>query len=150
MLGFLAGVPGRLKTLTDRLTATWAAKLDALHALWTATLAARIDTNIASRATPADVTAAVAGLAAIKSVQQGIASGTTGASTSISINKTITAVDPAKCIVIFNGANLPSGQAFTGDGGLYLANSTTLTYQVTRGGTANTTVYFYYTVVEFF
>ena len=31
MLGFLAGVPGKLKALNDRLTATWAAKLDALR-----------------------------------------------------------------------------------------------------------------------
>lgn len=31
MIDFLAGVPGKLKTLTDRLTATWAAKLDALR-----------------------------------------------------------------------------------------------------------------------
>lgn len=62
MLGYLAGVPGRLKALTDRLSATWAAKLDTLHTLWTATLAARIDTTISSRATPADVATAVATL----------------------------------------------------------------------------------------
>ena len=31
MLGFLAGVPGKLKALNDRLTSTWAAKLDALR-----------------------------------------------------------------------------------------------------------------------
>ncbi len=31
MIDFLLGVPGALKTLTDRLTATWAAKLDTLH-----------------------------------------------------------------------------------------------------------------------
>lgn len=31
MIDFLAGVPGKLKTLNDRLTSTWAAKLDALR-----------------------------------------------------------------------------------------------------------------------
>lgn len=31
MIDFLAGVPGKLKTLIDRLTSTWAAKLDTLH-----------------------------------------------------------------------------------------------------------------------
>lgn len=31
MIDFLAGVPGKLNTLLNRLTATWAAKLDTLH-----------------------------------------------------------------------------------------------------------------------
>lgn len=44
MLGFLAGVPGRLKTLTDRLSATWAAKLDTVAGLVTSTWAAKLDT----------------------------------------------------------------------------------------------------------
>lgn len=44
MLGFLAGVPGRLKTMTDRLSATWAAKLDTVAGLVTSTWAAKLDT----------------------------------------------------------------------------------------------------------
>lgn len=44
MLGFLAGLPGKLKTLTDRLSATWAAKLDTVAGLVTSTWAAKLDT----------------------------------------------------------------------------------------------------------
>lgn len=44
MIDFLAGIPGRLKTLTDRLSATWAAKLDTVAGLVTSTWAAKLDT----------------------------------------------------------------------------------------------------------
>ena len=43
MIDFLAGVPGKLKTLTDRLTATWAAKLDTLAADYTTARATKLD-----------------------------------------------------------------------------------------------------------
>lgn len=43
MIDFLAGVPGKLKTLLDRLSATWAAKLDTLHTLLSSTWAAKLD-----------------------------------------------------------------------------------------------------------
>jgi len=43
MLGFLAGLPGQLATLTTRLSATWAAKLDTVAGLVTSTWAAKLD-----------------------------------------------------------------------------------------------------------
>jgi hypothetical protein len=53
MIDFLLGVPGKLKTLTDRLTATWAAKLDTLHdSRLTATRAGYLDKlNLSGKAT---------------------------------------------------------------------------------------------------
>lgn len=53
MIDFLAGVPGKLKTLLDRLSATWAAKVDTLHdTRLTATRAGyldRLDATVTSR-----------------------------------------------------------------------------------------------------
>lgn len=53
MIDFLAGVPGKLKTLIDRLTSTWAAKLDTLHdTRITSTRAGYLDKlNLAGKAT---------------------------------------------------------------------------------------------------
>ena len=53
MIDFLLGVPGKLKTLTDRLTSTWAAKLDTLHdSRLTATRAGYLDKlNLSGKAT---------------------------------------------------------------------------------------------------
>lgn len=62
MPGFLAGVPGKLNTLLARLSATWAAKVDRLDTDLTTARAARLDAAISTRATPADVAAAVAAL----------------------------------------------------------------------------------------
>jgi len=64
MLGFLAGVPGKLKTLNDRMTATWAAKLDALRTGLTDTRMGYLDKlnitgNVASSAEAAACAQAV-------------------------------------------------------------------------------------------
>jgi hypothetical protein len=59
MLDFLAGVPGRLKTLTDRLSATWAAKVDALRTGLTDARMGyldRLDVAISTRAAPSHLT----------------------------------------------------------------------------------------------
>jgi hypothetical protein len=52
MSGFLLGVPGRLKTLLDRLTADRASRLDEI----TSTRMARLNADISSRAPASDVT----------------------------------------------------------------------------------------------
>lgn len=51
MIDFLLGVPGKLKTLTDLLNSTWAAKLDTLATRLSATWAAKLDTLAADYTT---------------------------------------------------------------------------------------------------
>lgn len=62
MAAFLLGVPGKLKTLLDRLTADRASRLDEV----TATRMGRLDTNVASRATQASVNTALTDLATLQ------------------------------------------------------------------------------------
>ena len=86
MWTMLAGVPGKLKTLLDRMTATRAANLDKLdanistraaastalsNATWTEALAANLGALTPARAARLDATVLVSGV--IKSVQTGYA-----------------------------------------------------------------------------
>lgn len=62
-MDFLLGVPGKLKTLLDRLSSTWAAKLDTLYTDYTAARATKLsslDAAITSRAAAATWTSALA------------------------------------------------------------------------------------------
>ena len=150
MLGYLAGVPGRLKTLVDRLSATWAAKIDRLDTDLTTTRAARLDATISSRATAADVTAAVAGLAAIKSVQHvNYQSANTGTGSGFyQADYTITAVDVSKAIIFFSGADFPDSTHKAGQA--YFQSSTTVRFRGQRTGSTNAAVFSSFTVLEFF
>ncbi len=122
MLDFLAGVPGRLKTLTDRLSATWAAKLDTLHdSRLTSARAGYLDKlNVSgSVANGADWTATRAGyldllnaggvVGSVKSIQTGYS--TTAPSTGSGedtryVDITISTVAAAKCVVIIQSAGM--------------------------------------------
>lgn len=64
-MDILFGVPGKLKTLTDRLSATWAAKLDTLATNYTTARAALIDNIDAAVTTAADAAAWTSALAAL-------------------------------------------------------------------------------------
>lgn len=166
MSTFLLGVPGKLKTLLDRLTAARANKLDfltksldelaaadtaLLRTTWTDTRAGRIDTNVASRAAPADVNAARDAILAalgdgsvkvIKSIQQVLMG---------SGDATINAVDTAKAMIV-----CPAAAGFTSSssvnidsGNYYLSNSTTVsirTYMSTTGSPPSVYIF----VVEFY
>jgi len=123
MLGFLAGLPGKLKTLTDRLSATWASKLDTLHdSRLTAARAGYLDKlNISGNvANGTDYTATRAGYldllntgaaGTVKSIQTGYINtlpSTTGSSGSedwryndITLGTAV--ADAAKCLVIILG-----------------------------------------------
>jgi len=102
---FLLGVPGKLKTLLDRLTATRAGYLDRLDAtissrtssaVWTGTKAGYLDASISSRLS-----------SAVASIQTGYVSGsgTTGSGEDTRyIDTTISAVSTSKSVVIWQTA----------------------------------------------
>jgi hypothetical protein len=114
MSGFLLGVPGRLKTLLDRLTADRASRLDEI----TSTRMARLNADISSRAPASDVTtlldrltatragyldapiSGIGGGSVIKSVQRG--TGSMNNSTN-SVSVTISAVNTGKAFAIVEG-----------------------------------------------
>jgi hypothetical protein len=148
MLGFLAGVPGKLKTLTDRLSATWAAKLDTLHdARLTATRAGyidRLDAAISTRATPAQVASAqLSGV--IKSIQTGSIT-LTGVTTAVA---TITSVNTSKAVVLCNGVYGDETALNKAAVAVWLSSATQVT--ATRSaGTGGVLMVARYTVVEFY
>lgn len=97
----LAGVPGKLKTLLDRLTAARAANLDKLdanvstrapaatalsNAVWTDARAAKLDANVLTNGV-------------IKSIQRGTHAGASG-----DITVAISSINPDKSIVILNSS----------------------------------------------
>lgn len=122
MLGFLAGVPGKLNTLLTRLSETWASKLDTLSANFTATIAGRIDAAISSRAAASDYTSSRAGyldklnaggtIGTVKSIQTFNATVTiNGSRWGNNASQAISAVTTSKSIVIVNGASGPADDA---------------------------------------
>jgi len=149
MIDFLLGVPGKLKTLTDRLTADRAANLDDLDttvssraaastalssATWTNTKAGYIDAAITGR------------LGSIKAIYRGTIA---LAAASASATATITTVDTAKSVIMLLGTNLGGAP----DGGadiarIELTNSTTVT-AYHRVGSPGTAITVGYQVIEF-
>jgi hypothetical protein len=110
MLEPLYGLPGRIKILIDRLTATRAGNLDNLNAtvssrapsstalsssVWTGTKAGYLDAAISGRASQASVDALPQGI--IESIQRGTAT-TSGIATSFTA--TISAVNLSKSFVV--------------------------------------------------
>lgn len=151
MLHFFAGVPGRLKALLDRLTATRAGYLDNLTnldaavtsraaastalstATWTGTLAANLGT-ISSGAT------AFTGIVA--SIQYGSISVT---GTNTSATATITSVNTNKAALIYLGSLAANSNGYAT---ITLTNATTITaYRSSPADNGTTTVRF--CVVEF-
>lgn len=137
MIGALMGIPGKLKTLLDRLTATRAGYLDNLSAgavaqagtalstaQWTNTRAGYLDNIPSIPTTP------------INSIQYGEVS---IAAAATSATATITSVTTSKTVLVFLGSRMTSGSTASDfQGSLTLTNSTTVTG--TRQGTGGTLV----------
>lgn len=151
MSAFLFGVPGKLKTLLDRLTATRAGYLDRIDAtvssrapastaldssVWTGTKAGYLDAAVTSR------------LGSIKAIYKGTISVTTSGSspTAGGGTATITAVVDAKTLIFNLGVN--DGQNSTPWCRVELTNTTTVTAYVKANSTAGTFTVGYM-VVEF-
>jgi hypothetical protein len=152
MIDILAGVPGRLKALMDRLSSTWAAKVDTLHdTRLTSTRAGYLDNlsagapalasnYTATRAGYLDLLPSI-GTTVVNSIQTGFA---TIPNTQSYVDVTISAVNTNKAIVLHGGHI--AAQLIDGTASLALVNSTTIRAQ--RGGTQeNLSVR--YTVLEF-
>ena len=124
MLGFLAGVPGKLKTLTDRLTSTWAAKLDTLAANFTSTISGRIDAAISSRASATDWTSVRAGkidtIAANPNGLAPIASGVLASARVVGITYTTPLFHGAASVAVTSA--FATVVSVTGSGVLWLAS----------------------------
>ena len=115
MSGFLLGVPGKLKTLLDRLTAGRAANLDQI----TSTRMARMDTTVGSRATNAGVwtngtRTLTSAPSPIKSIQSGVYEETLSGESMGSRDVTISAVTAAKSVVFVRGGWTGTGSTFVG------------------------------------
>lgn len=149
MLDALMGVPGKLKTLLDRLTATRAGYLDNLDAAVTTRAAASTALSTATwtstRAGYLDNLSSAPLSTAINRIQSGTIQLT---GTMTSGTATITSVDTSKSLVIWNGVSIStSGTAFA-DFGVRLALTSGTTVTATRvGNYGGPTVAF--TVIEF-
>ena len=124
MFGFMAGVPGRLKILVDRLSAAWAAQLD---------------TTISSRASPSSQMSGI-----IKSIQRGTIA-ISGSNTSNTA--TISSVNMAKAVLIKLGSKSESNEARHADTLLTLTDATTITCERFEGYGTTTTSWI---LVEFY
>jgi hypothetical protein len=135
MMPVLLGVPGKLKTLLDRLTATRAGYLDKLNitgnvassaevakaSSWTSALATELDGLAPSIA--AIPTTPINAITAISiAITAGNATGT----------QTITAVNLAKSIVILTGSIQTSGTAAIQNFAVHLVLTNTTTVTATR------------------
>lgn len=151
MLDFLAGVPGKLKTLIDRLTSTRAANLDNLDAAISTRAAASTALSTATwTATKAGyLDMAISGVARIKSIQQVNSSASTGVSSGTwSGSITVTTVDVTKTIFVWTGET-PPDETYYGTK-IVLTNATTMTCSGRRTGSANTSVAISGFLVEFY
>lgn len=154
MLGFLAGVPGKLATisthLTSYLSSTRAAKIDNCDT----TVSSRAPSSTAlSNATWTDAKAgfvdmAISGVARIKSIQHVYASLSTGTDYTVGGNIAIAAVTTSKALVIFNGMSGNSNTWQTTS--LRLTGSTTLAFAGMRAENTSNTFNVAAVVVEFY
>lgn len=144
MIGALMGLPGKVKTLVDRLTATRAGYLDNLSAgavaqagtalstaQWTNTRAGYLDSIPSIPTTP------------INSIQYNTV---TISDTASSGTRTITAVTTAKAALIYLGASSTNSTVNSAVGRITLTNTTTVT--ANRNGTSGDLV-ISFCVVEF-
>lgn len=102
MWTMLAGVPGKLKTLADRLTATRAANLDKLDANITTRAAAA---TALSNAVWSDARAGKLDSIGIKSIQRG---SFTWGGTELTKSVTISSVTPGRALLLFSFTSNPS------------------------------------------
>ena len=140
MLGFLAGIPGKLKTVIDYLNTNMStartAKIDNLDAA----ISTRAPSSTALSTATWDATKAgyldmaVSGVARIKSIQhinstQSAGNDPAGVYATITINS----VSVSKTIVIFNGVSGSNSTTWSAGGGrLHLSSSTQLTFAASR------------------
>lgn len=144
MIGALMGVPGKLKTLLDRLTSTRATALDNLDAaistrasasVWHAGLASELD----------GLAPAIAAIPTtpINSIQYNTV---TVSDTATSGTRTITSVNTAKSVLVYLGGSYSASTMNASVGRITLTNSTTVTAD--RGGTSGNLI-ISFCVVEF-
>jgi hypothetical protein len=139
MIGALMGVPGKLKTLLDRLTATRAGYLDNLDAAISTRASASVWTSgLATELGGLDTAIAAIPLSVINSIQ---AISITMSSAS-SATQTITGVVVAKSVVVFTGfscdATAASANFHHVMSKLALTNTTTVT--ASRNGSTGTVI----------
>ena len=133
MMELLAGVPGKLKTLLGRFTATRAAALDSLDASITSRAPAA---TAVSNAVLTDVRVAYldnlsAAPLRIKSIQRGVINIFSGAGTATGTT-TITAVNPAKTelrLLGYNGYRTDTGELWNEPASVRLASATSVLAQ---------------------
>lgn len=144
MIGALMGVPGKLKTLLDRLTSTRATALDNLDAaistrasasVWTGALATELD----------GLAPAIAAIPTtpINSIQYNTV---TISDTNTSGTRTITSVNTAKSVLVYLGGSYSASTMNASVGRITLTNATTVTAD--RGGTSGNLI-ISFAVVEF-
>lgn len=150
----LLGLPGRVKTLLDRLTSTRAGYLDNLDAAistraaassalstatWTSTKAGYLDAAVTSR------------MGSIKTLSYDSIDVTLSGNSSASNTKTITSVDTSKTVVFFGGFTGQLNSNVPMSGAVKLTNSTTVTAYGYAGisGAYTGTITVYYVLVEF-
>jgi len=145
MIAFLMGVPGKLTTLTNRLTSTWAAKLDTLATDYTTARAAKIDkldAAITSRTSASVWTNALATqLAAAPSLRIPAAS---GLAASVQNCYGGTGIKPVGCNIYYEceSTSFVTAYSYTGSGILHFAAAglpesstfTTITLKITIDG----------------
>lgn len=154
-MGFLGGLPAKITTLLDRLSPTWAAKLDALRTGMTDARMGYLDKlNITGNVASA---AGLAGLATpssqmtgiIKSIQHIDAPVQTGTGTSFSVEVTITAaVNTDKTLVLFNG--IRNSPEYYYCQALRLTATNKLTLTASRSGSGDVQIRVAAIVVEFY
>ena len=154
MIDFLLGVPGKLKTLTDRLTATRAANLDNLNAAITTTAPA---STALSTVTWTNALATLLGntiqTSIVNTIQTGYTqgAGTFGASGTEDdkyIDVTITAVTLAKSLVYVVGSGYIASAGYT-PALARLTSTTNLRIHTPVGGLDANGLKARWTVVEF-
>lgn len=147
MSAFLFGVPGKLKTLLDRLTADRAGYLDRLDAAVSTRAAA---STALSSATWTGTRAAKLDEVGIKSIQRGTIVVSAGATSTASNTATISAVATGKAVALFLGMTVDSGVPdIPGIGRVELTNGTTVTATASNLGTGTIGYRIGYAVVEF-
>ena len=138
MIDFLAGVPGKLKTLADRLSSTWAAKLDTLYSdLHTRAPAIdNLDAAISSRASAASLSGLLTTV--VNSIQHGEGTIPNGEQY---LDVAITAVNTNKAIVLMrSGSTVYS---------IYVLLTSSTNVRVGRLGELTGTCVVSFTVLEF-
>lgn len=141
MIAALMGVPGKLKTLLDRLTSTRAGNLDNLDAAVTTRAAAStaLSTSQWTNTLATDLGTISSGASAFTGIINRIQYGAVSLSAASSATATVTSVNTAKSVLVYLGATVNGTAAAAASDNwfcrLTLTNATTVTaYRVGSTG----------------